>query len=134
MAKEKIYEGGCMCGYIRFKAVGIPSNPHTCSCKNCQKHTGALTVAWVEFPKSSVQWNGEGGEPSKFKFSDHSKSSRIFCHKCGSSMGDIDDAPIVALILGSFDSPNHQELMPTSHSCIKGRPSWWHLDTKQMEC
>lgn len=126
MSKEKVYEGGCLCGYIRFKAVGTPSNPHTCSCKYCQHHSGSLTVAWVEFPKDSVQWTGDGGEPSNFRSSDF--SSRTFCPKCGSSLGAIDDDPVVALVLGSFDSPNRHELMPTSHSYVTRRPSWWHID------
>lgn len=127
MIKNKIYEGGCLCGYIRFKVTGLPLNPHTCSCKNCQHHSGALTVAWVEFQSDAVQWIGEGGEPSKYRSSDF--SSRTFCNKCGSSLGAIDDEPIVALVLGSFDSANRQELMPTSHSYISRRPKWWHVDT-----
>ena len=131
MSKEKTYEGGCFCGYIRFRAVGVPSNPHTCSCKDCQHHSGALTVAWVEFLKDSVQWTGEGGEPSKFRSSDFSSMS--FCPKCGSSLGAIDDEPVVALVLGSFDSPGDQELMPTKHSFVDRRPGWWHIDAYKRE-
>lgn len=131
MSKEKTYEGGCFCGYIRFRAVGLPSNPHTCSCKDCQHHSGALSVAWVEFPKDSVQWTGEGSEPSKFRCSDFSSMS--FCPKCGSSLGAIDDEPVIALVLGSFDSPDHQELMPTKHSFVDRRPSWWHIDASKKE-
>jgi len=131
MAKDKTYEGGCLCGYIRFKANGIPQNPHTCSCKFCQHHSGALTVAWVEFPKDSVQWTGDGGEPSKYRSSDF--SSRTFCPKCGSSLGAIDDEPVVALVLGSFDSTNQQALMPMSHSFISRQPNWWHVDASKSK-
>ena len=44
-----IYRGGCLCGAIRFEATGAAEKPHTCSCKFCQRHTGALTASWVEF-------------------------------------------------------------------------------------
>jgi hypothetical protein len=41
-------------------------------------------------------------------------------------LGAVDDAPVIALLLGVFDSPNRQELMPVSESYKSGRPKWWH--------
>lgn len=111
---SKTYLGGCLCGNIRFTAMGEPKKPHTCSCKMCQRHSGALTQTWVEFDSEQVSWNGPGGKPSTWRSSDY--SSRSFCSVCGSTLGAIDDDPIVALVLGSFDSPNQKELKPKSHS------------------
>jgi hypothetical protein len=90
----------------------------------CQRHSGALTSSWVEFPAASVSWIGEGGMPSTYRSSDY--SSRAFCPKCGSSIGAIDDAPIIALLLGCFDSPNRKELMPLYESYKSAKPKWWH--------
>jgi hypothetical protein len=128
MAKQKPYTGGCLCGAIRFEAVGPAEKPHTCSCKMCQRHSGALTVAWVEFPRASVSWTGPGGKPSVYRSSDY--SSRAFCPTCGSTLGAIDDNPVVALLLGAFDKTNRKELMPTTHSFRGGRPKWWHVEAK----
>jgi hypothetical protein len=125
MAQIKRYEGGCLCGHIRFKAQGPAEWPHTCSCRLCQRHSGALTVAWVEFDKDRVQWTGKGGVPATWRSSE--KSSRAFCPKCGSTLGAIDDAPTVALMLGSFDAPNRKELAPVGHSYVSARPRWWHV-------
>lgn len=127
MAKSKPYEGGCLCGKIRFIATGPAAKPHTCSCKMCQRHTGALTAAWVEFPRESVEWIGEGGVPATWRSSDG--SSRAFCSTCGSSMGAIDDEPTIALLLGTFDSANRKELAATSHSYVGPRPRWWHVQS-----
>lgn len=121
----KTYQGGCLCGNIRFTAAGTPEQPHTCSCKMCQRHSGALTQAWVEFRKEKVTWNGPGGKPNTWRSSEY--SSRSFCHICGSTIGAIDDAPIVALVLGSFDSPNRKELKPISHSYVSKKPKWWSI-------
>lgn len=118
-----IYQGGCLCGQIRFEARGPAANPHTCSCKLCQRHSGALTVAWVEFPREQVSWTGPGGVPATFRSSDY--SSRAFCSQCGSSLGAIDDEPTIALLLGTFDSNNRKALMPTHHSFSGKRPRWW---------
>lgn len=125
----KTYLGGCLCGDIRFEALGPAAKPHTCSCKMCQRHSGALTTTWVEFPKSFVKWVGPGGAPATYRSSDY--SSRSFCAKCGSTMGAIDDNPVVALVLGVFDSANRKELRPTYHSYKGGRPKWWHVDTEE---
>lgn len=127
MPKPREYEGGCLCGSIRFKATGPAHSPHTCSCKMCQRHSGALTAAWVEFPKDAVAWTGDGGSPAIYRSSDH--SSRAFCVACGSSLGAIDDEPVVALLLGTFDKPGAREFEPASHSYRAGHPRWWKVGT-----
>jgi hypothetical protein len=118
----RTYEGGCLCGNIRFAAEGPALKPHTCSCKMCQRHSGAVTLEWVEFPVESVHWTGPGGKPSTWRSSDY--SSRSFCSKCGSTLGAIDDKPVVALVLGSFDSNNRKELVPQYHSYAGQKPKW----------
>ena len=120
----KALEGGCLCGNIRFRAEGVPGFPHTCSCRMCQRHTGALTAAWVEYPREAVTWTGPGGAPATWRSSE--RSSRAFCPVCGSSLGAIDDAPVVALLTGAFDKPHLLPLKPHSHSYKASRPKWWH--------
>lgn len=128
MPKPKTYTGGCLCGAIRFEAIGSAGNPHTCSCRMCQRHSGALTTAWVEFPSDAVTWVGPGGAPSTWRSSDY--SSRAFCPACGSSLGAIDDDPVVALLLGAFDKPGAVALRPTGHSYKGQRPRWWHVEIR----
>jgi hypothetical protein len=115
----RTYKGGCLCGHIHFEAEGPALKPHTCSCTMCQHHSGALTLHWVEFPADKVRWSAK---PSVWRSSDY--SSRSFCPKCGSTLGAIDDKPVVALVLGSFDSANRRELAPEYHSHAGKRPKW----------
>jgi hypothetical protein len=129
MAKSLIHQGGCLCGHIRFEAKGEALKPHTCSCTMCQKHTGALTAAWVEFARDDVTWTGAGGEPAKYRSSNW--SSRAFCPKCGSSIGAIDEKPVIALLLGAFDKPKAKALAPKYHSYVTPRPKWWHIEIKE---
>jgi len=121
---EKIYSGGCLCGAVRFEAKAPAAKPHTCSCKMCQRHTGGLTLAWVEFPRDAVAWTGK---PVTYRSSP--TSSRAFCKTCGSSLGALDDTPTVALLLGVFDKPGAAALRPTAHSFRSPRPKWWHVET-----
>ena len=125
-ARPRRYTGSCLCGAVRFEATGPVEAPHTCSCRMCQRHTGALTAAWVELPSDSLTWTGTGGMPSVYRSSEF--SSRAFCPACGSTIGAIDDKPVIALLLGIFDKPTARELMPAYHSYRGGRPKWWHVE------
>jgi hypothetical protein len=118
----KVFLGGCLCGAVRFEALGKPQNPHTCSCEWCQRHSGATSLAWVEFARSDVRWTGEAGEPTLYRSSDY--SSRAFCGRCGSTLGAIDDAPAVGLVLGAFDDKSDPALQPTAHSFEDLCPAW----------
>ena len=119
----KTLEGGCLCGEIRFEVTGSAKFPHTCSCKMCQRHSGSLTQVWVEVASDQVKWTGKGGKPATWRSSD--SSSRAFCRTCGSTIGAIDDKPVIALAVGTFDKVNTKSLMPLSHSFKLGRPKWW---------
>ncbi|WP_460418984.1 GFA family protein [Pseudomonas sp. microsymbiont 2] len=119
------YQGGCLCGRIRFVATGEPRFPHTCSCSQCQRHSGSLTLCWVEFDKAAVSWVAEGGMPSLYRSGEG--SCRAFCPSCGSSLGAIDDAPTVGLLLGCFDSIDEPALRPSAHSFADGCPGWWQV-------
>jgi hypothetical protein len=121
-----MFTGGCLCGRIRFVAKGEPDFPHTCSCCQCQRHSGGLTLCWVEFAKAAVSWVGEDGVPALYRSSP--ASSRAFCVTCGSSLGAIDDGPTVALLLGCFDDKGAPGLRPVSHSFEDSRPAWWKVD------
>lgn len=120
----KILTGGCLCGHVRFEAKGTPQKPHTCSCRMCQRHSGGLTLTWVEYASQDVSWTG--AKPGTWRSSEY--SSRAFCPKCGSTLGAIDDKPVVALATGSFDKPHLLALKPAYHSFKGVRPRWWHLE------
>lgn len=119
------FTGGCLCGSIRFELSAVPEKPHTCSCRMCQRHTGAPTAVWVEVPKEGVRWTGPGGAPALYRSSD--VSSRAFCPVCGSSLGAVDDGPTIGLLVGCFDRNGSKKLAPTYHSYRSARPRWWYV-------
>lgn len=123
----KTFTGGCLCGAIRFEITGPLQKVHTCSCKMCQRHTGAITSVWAEVAKSDIRWTGPGGAPAAYRSSDI--SSRAFCPQCGSSIGAIDVKPVVALLVGCFDKSTSVQLKPLHHFNRSGRPKWWHVTT-----
>ena len=69
---------------------------------------------------------GAGGGPTVWRSS--KVSSRAFCPQCGSTIGAIDDNPVVAWTTGVFDKPHLLPLKPACHS-FKGKgPKWWHVE------
>lgn len=94
----------------------------------CQKHSGAPTVAWVEYVRDAVEWTGPGGSAATYRSSEI--SSRAFCPLCGSTIGAIDDDPVVALVTGAFDKPDAAALRPVKHSFRSGKPRWLEFNTK----
>ena len=119
------FTGGGMGEAVWFEISGPPDKRHTCSCKMCQRHSGALTTVWVEVAKENVRWMGPSGGPAVYRSS--KKSSRAFCATCGSSIGAIDDKPVVALLVGCFDKAGSKQLAPQHHFNKSGRPRWWHV-------
>ena len=117
-----LLSGGCLCGHITFTAAN-PGASHSCSCDLCQKHTGAQSVIWLEFDADDVQWTGEGGKPATWRSSE--ASSRAFCPRCGSSLGAIDDGPVIALLSGVFDQNQDARFAPACHSFEDMKPQWW---------
>jgi hypothetical protein len=125
----KNYLGGCLCGAVRFEAIGAPETRRTCSCEMCRRHSGALTVVWIEFPIGRVKWTGAQGEPALYASSP--LALRAFCPTCGSSIGAIDpQRTAVALMLGAFDRPKRLELAPSTHAYKADRPLWWHVEIR----
>jgi hypothetical protein len=125
--ENAVQAGGCLCGAVRFEVTGEVSNPHSSSCRNCQQHTGAPTVAWVEFARDQVRWTGMAGAPATSRSSEY--SSGAFCAACGSSIGAIDDAPTVALLVGSFDDRMRAAFAPEYHSFKDRKPHWFATES-----
>jgi hypothetical protein len=56
MASE--YEGGCLCGAVRYRADAAPVNQRVCHCRLCQKAIGAAFNARLLFRVEDVTFDG----------------------------------------------------------------------------
>lgn len=105
------FNGGCLCGDIRFEASGEPYRVGLCHCLDCRKHHGALFYAAAIFPEAAVTIVGKTRE----------FAGRHFCPRCGSSVFALSEDE-VELNLGSLDAPD--QLVPTYESWTVRRESW----------
>lgn len=56
MASDEKVNGGCMCGAVRYEAIGKPDNVAYCHCSDCRGITGAPVVAWVVYETRKVSF------------------------------------------------------------------------------
>ncbi len=82
---SEAYEGGCLCGAVRYKAEGEPLFQMNCHCRDCQKWGGAGYAPVMAFKQAQVEYfdgitfyESDGGSGSPIQ--------RGFCPTCGSSV------------------------------------------------
>ena len=118
-----VFEGGCLCGRIRYRIAGKPRQPSICHCSICRRASGAPLVAWATFATDEIEWLS--GEPRQFASS--SKAERTFCGDCGTALTFRFNAQpnFTDVTLGSLDSPERIE--PADHIFTTTRLPWIQL-------
>jgi hypothetical protein len=119
MADDSV-EGGCLCGAIRYRVSGRPSNTMVCHCRTCRRAAASPAVAWVTFALADFRLLR--GEPAEFRSS--APVRRGFCAKCGTPLTYArGDAPsTVDITTCSLDDP--AAFPPTHHSWLSHDLAW----------
>jgi len=117
------YDGGCLCGAVRFSARGKPKWILWCHCNSCRKHSGAPVSVFVSYEHSA--YTVTMGEITKFNSS--LGVLRGFCVRCGSTLTcENERYPTEAHFhVGAFDRP--QNLSPMGHIYREEQLPWLHL-------
>jgi hypothetical protein len=118
-----VYEGGCQCGAVRYRAQGEPSSVEYCHCSMCRRSAGAPVVVWATFPSADVTF--PAGRPRRYASS--AGAQRGFCARCGTQLTfQSDDQPEqIDLTVGSLDAP--ERLPPRHHLFEADRVPWLEL-------
>jgi len=126
MSDGSIFEGGCLCGAIRYRATAAPLRGVICHCQLCRRHSGAPALAFVHFPADAFEWLAS--PPNWFRSS--ANAERGFCSRCGSTLGMREDvlADRVQVCIGSLDEPGRVRI--DDHVWTRSRVSWF--DTTDM--
>ena len=117
------FEGGCLCGAVRFVASGPPKGVYWCHCQSCRRHSGAPVSVFVNFERAA--YRVAKGEISKFE-STPGRTTRGFCAKCGSTL-TCESARLPGethFHVGAFDEA--ERLQPRRHVFQEERLPWLH--------
>ena len=123
MPSTEHFEGGCLCGAIRYRATSRPLRGVICHCEMCRRHSGAPALAFVHFPKASFAWLL--GEPRWYRSSPYAE--RGFCPDCGSTIGMREEvlADRVQICAGSLDEAGRIQVQ--DHVWTRSRLPWFEI-------
>lgn len=123
---EEGFEGGCLCGEIRYRSTVAPIRCMICHCEQCRKHSGSLCLSFVHFPTDSFEWLGKA--PRRFRSSRYAE--RGFCETCGSTVSMHEEvlADRVQVATGSLDDPDRAR--PDDHVWTSSQVSWFEVNDR----
>ena len=114
------WDGGCLCGAVRFRAAGAPRWIAWCHCQSCRRHSGAPASVFVAFDEAAV----EVTQGQITKFSSSPGVHRGFCSRCGATLTCEGPAKPgeLHIHIGAFDRA--AELQPAFHIFPEERLPW----------
>jgi hypothetical protein len=117
------FEGGCLCGEVRYRATSAPIRGVICHCPMCRKHSGAPALAFVHFAAKDFTWLRV--QPSRYRSSEFAE--RGFCARCGSTLSMHEEvlADRVLIAVGSLDDPARVHI--DDHVWTKDRIPWFDV-------
>lgn len=120
----KTYQGGCLCGAVRYTAQSISPNMAHCHCSMCRKFHGAAFATFAAVPKEHFNWLQ--GESSLSTYQAPNGTQRQFCCQCGSSLTFApahDTGEFVEVTLGTLDTPL-DTIVPDAHIYVGSKANW----------
>jgi hypothetical protein len=119
---ETRYTGGCLCGALRYEAVGAPMMGH-CYCGDCRKASGSGFIPFMGFPAEAVRFSGESVAFIS-KSARGTDATRNSCPVCGGLVfggaRGVDDSHTI--YAGSLDDPS---LFRPAIAIFNGRRAAW---------
>jgi len=117
------YEGGCLCGSVRYLCTAEPLHTFYCHCLDCQKETGGPFTTEIYVPASSVTIEGPLNKHTRIG-SSGMPVHRNFCRDCGTVvLTEFEVEPAYVCVKAcSLDDPSW--LRPEFHLYVSSRQPW----------
>ena len=124
MNTKLIYEGGCLCGSVRYKATSAPSWVTHCHCQMCRRHTGAVFATDAGFSVDEFTWLK--GDPTYYRSTE--ACERGFCSRCGSTLCAryLEDMETIVVAVGTLDDAGG--VQPEHHMMTESQLPWLKID------
>ena len=111
------YEGGCLCGAVRYRLNARPQTVNACHCDACKKMSGGTNLLIVTAPREAFEHLS--GEVQRFRRTADSgrESDVVRCAACGTRLWHEPQAPIIVIAAGTLDDPSW--VVPASHGWVE---------------
>ena len=123
MADNSKFNGGCLCGALRYEAEGDPMFAGYCCCDDCQKASGSGFAPFMGFPASALKITG-ATRSHTLKHKDGREAVRNACATCGSLVfgGIYGKDAMHTVYAGTLDDPSL--FKPMMAIMTKFKPDW----------
>jgi hypothetical protein len=120
------FEGGCLCGQVRYRVAAEPLAALACHCRDCQYVSGGAEANVVVVPSATLSL--KSGEQRIYRSiaSSGTEVWRAFCPNCGTPLfvGNAKHPEATAVKVGSLDDP--APFKRQGHIWMASAPHW-HL-------
>jgi len=109
------HEGGCLCGALRYQALGEPLRVTICHCRFCQRATGSAYMVEPIFRCDDFRLVKGAPTAYALKSAGSGKTVHVnFCSACGTKiyLGFERFPGFLGVYAGTFDEPDWFELRP----------------------
>jgi hypothetical protein len=120
---DPVYEGGCLCGQVRWRATAEPANVRVCHCRLCQRWTGAPFFARAIFRAEDFAWSG-----ATTSWPTSPRVVRRACARCGTPMLSVPNDPPARVGVSVATCDDRHALAPTVHIWVSEKVDWLTLD------
>ena len=120
-----MYQGGCLCGAVRYRIEGELEPIQICHCGQCRKAQGTPFV--TNIPVQEAQFSLLSGAGQLKAFVSSPGKQRVFCSDCGSPLySRTSKLPgVLRIRAGSLDG--ELATRPAFHAFCASRANWWEL-------
>jgi len=117
------HTGRCLCGAVRYRALGTPKWIANCHCASCRRATGAPMASYAGFAAERFAYTAR----APVRFASSPGVTRSFCGCCGTPLtyegarwpGE------VHVLIGTLDRP--EDFPPTRDAFVEEKLPWLHL-------
>ena len=115
-------DGGCQCGYVRYRLEGEPLGLAVCHCTECQKQSGSAFGMSLAIPRAGFRLLS--GELKTFSVRCDSGRIKecVFCPECGTRIHHRVHDAVLSLKPGTLDDTSW--LSPQAHYWTKSKQPW----------
>ena len=122
---EQPYEGGCVCGAVRYRVSGTPAVTSACHCRYCQRRTGSAFATLAYFDEANVRI--VKGEVTQYEHRSDESGRWLrtqFCPRCGTTVTIAVEARpgMRGIALGTLDDPD--SLRIERHIWVRSKRPW----------
>jgi hypothetical protein len=118
------YEGGCLCGRVRYRIDAALDDIAHCHCGMCRRASGGIVTTWATVPLAAFAWTGDA--PAQYASSAHAR--RWFCGGCGGQLAlhTTRAAESIDVTVATLDRP--QDHPATRHIWYADHLPWLEID------